>query len=63
MKQTTTEQVGDYVIEFRPGHAMPYGVRTAGDEEFISLHSGKRSARDAVTRYQTTDKRRQQYND
>ena len=51
------EQYGDYVIELKHPRGF-WGVRMAGDEEYISEHNSKREAMAALKQYQQADKRR-----
>lgn len=51
------EQLGDYVIEL-PDPRGVWGVRMAGDDEYISQHDRKAEAVAAVKRYEAGDKRR-----
>ena len=51
------EQIGDYVLELPSLRAL-WGVRMAGLDKYISLHTTKAAAKEAIRRYQATDKRR-----
>ena len=51
------EQVGNYVLELKTPRSM-WGVRMAGDEEYISEHNTQKDARAAIKRYQTADRKR-----
>lgn len=51
------EQIGDYVVEL-PNPRAEWGVRMAGDENYISHHNTKKDALAAVKKYQAADKRR-----
>lgn len=50
-------QIGNYVV-FQLAVVQGWGVRMAGDEEYISTHPTRHAAELAVTRYQAADKRR-----
>jgi hypothetical protein len=53
------QQIGDYVLEL-PHPKDFWGVRMAGEEEYLSRHNRKAEAMTAIRKYQAADRRRRE---